>query len=659
MCGIAGIAQLNAQASCLATDLASLSRQLRHRGPDDEGYMLVDFGRQTTRHCIGDDSQPSQIARHIREEVQTPAHVGLTHRRLSILDVSAAGHQPMSSPDGRYHLIYNGEVYNFVELRKELEKEGCSFQSSSDTEVVLAALSTWGIHALQRFVGMFALAWLDIQEHHLLLARDPFGIKPLHYCQTASQFAFASEPRALLNLPGVSRQIDPQATYTYLRHNVTDHNDSTFFRDIRQLPPAHVLQLDLRTASPASISRFWSSEIGRDWTSDYPAAIDRLKCEFLESVRLHLRSDVPLSVMLSGGIDSSAVTMLTRRLLGPQAPLEAFSYISPDPRRDESRWVDIVVASAQANVHRVEPKLDTLTEDIDRVIESQQAPFGSLSIVAQYCVFRKIRESGIKVSLSGQGADELLGGYSPFVAARLASLVRTGHWLSAARFFHRGSQRWPGRKRLTSGVAQQLLPAFIEKPIRRVMGKQAVPGWMNRSWFLARDVAMESVREHRSGAAQPLKSALLDSLTRTNLPELLRYEDRNSMAHSVESRVPFLTTPLVSFLTSLPEEYIISDQCISKAIFRDAMRKSVPDAILDRQDKVAFSAPLKQWFPTLEPWIEATLSSDAAARMAPLDHAAVRAQWDLVRAGKKRPDNLLWRWVNLIRWAEQFQVAVS
>jgi asparagine synthase (glutamine-hydrolysing) len=282
-----------------------------------------------------------------------------------------------------------------------------------------------------------------------------------------------------------------------------------------------------------------------------------------------------------------------------------------------------------------------------------------LSILAQYCVFRAVRQAGIKVILSGQGADELLGGYSPFAAARLASLVRSGRWLAAARFYHRGSRAWPGRRRLMIGLAQHLLPPVIQRPLRRALGQDAVPAWMNGAWFRDRDVALRSVRDQRIGSGEPLKAALRDSLTRTNLPELLRYEDRNSMAHSVESRVPFLAAPLAEFVLSLPEGYIINERCITKACLRDAMRSVVPDAILERRDKVAFSAPLRQWLRSLQPWLDARLRGETTSRIGVFHPEQLIRCWDAVRAGLAQPPAALWRWANLIGWAEQFEVVAD
>lgn len=661
MCGITGLVSLDGHLKSPAQLLWCLNRRLAHRGPDDEGYLLVDLAGRRAEALHGDGSRmPNEAGatRHIRDG-GGEADAALAHRRLSILDPSPAGHQPMSSPDGRYHLVYNGEIYNFVELRQELESAGHRFRSHGDTEVVLAALTAWGADALSRFVGMFALAWLDVDGKRMLLARDMFGIKPLCYVQTDSLLAFASEASALLEVPGVARRVDPHAAYSYLRYNVTDHDERTFFDPIKQLPPAHYLTVDLQQRGIGTPRRFWRADGAGDNGVSYQEARRQLQTRFLDSVRIHLRSDVPVAVMLSGGIDSSSVTMGARRALGPSARLEAFSYIASEPRADESRWIELVAGAANIEVHRIRPAHGDLVTDLEQVISSQGAPFGSLSILAQYCVFRAVHEAGIKVILSGQGADELLGGYSPFASARLASLVRSGRWLAAARFYRRGSRGWPGRRRLTMGLAQQLLPAMIQRPLRRVLGKQAVPAWLNGDWFRQRDVPLHSVRDQPDGAGEPLKAALQDSLTRTNLPELLRYEDRNSMAHSVESRVPFLAAPLAEFVLGLPEEYIINDRCITKACLRDAMRSVVPDAILDRRDKVAFSAPLRQWFDRLQPWMDARLRGETARRIGVFHTDPMIRVWDSVSSGRTKPPAELWRWVNLIAWAERFEVVAD
>ncbi len=562
----------------------------------------------------------------------------------------------MSSPDGRFHLVYNGEVYNFLELREQLRDEGWSFRSDSDTEVVLAALAIWGAHGLPKLVGMFALAWFDAVEKRVLLARDVFGIKPLHFTRTPSWFGFASEPIPLLEIPGVSRQLEPQAAYAYLRYGITDHGDCTFFQSIQQLPPAHFLTIDVGSHVVGAPTRYWSADDVQSSQLSYQDAVEQLRRRFLESVRLHLRSDVPVAVALSGGIDSSCITMAARNVSQDDTPMAAFGYLGSEPRTDESRWMQLVVEAAQLQFHSIRPATDQLCEDLDRVITVQQAPFGSLSILAQYYVYRAVHSKGFKVLLSGQGADELLGGYSPFAAARLISMIQQGRLLAAAQFFARGSREWPGRKRLLVGLAQQLLPRGVQRPLRYLSGHSAEPNWLAADWFRHRGVSLHSPRDDRGRGGESLKTALRDSLTHTGLPELLRYEDRNSMAWSVESRVPFLTAPLVEFLLGLPEEHIISDACVSKASLRDAMQGIVPAAILERRDKVAFSAPLRPWLSTLQPWLQQRMHSETAEQLGVFRTPELRSYWERVEAGKSAAGNTFWRCANFVRWAEIFGV---
>ncbi|MGH2585608.1 MAG: asparagine synthase (glutamine-hydrolyzing), partial [Dehalococcoidia bacterium] len=355
--------------------------------------------------------------------------VFLMNRRLAILDLSEAGWQPMTAVEGRYFLVFNGEIYNFIELRGELEALGHTFRSGSDTEVLLAAYIEWGPRALTRLVGMFAFAILDTCKRSLFLARDFSGIKPLYYATPGNAFAFASEIKALLDLPGISRRVDPQRLYHYLRFSIVDHRDGTLFADVRQLPAAHYMEVPLDNPSAARPVRYW--RLAREQRRDlsFKQAATRFRDLFLESIRLHLRSDVPVGVALSGGIDSSAVIMAMRQLQGPNLELHSFSYIAEDQSDvNEECWVDLVAGAARSTVHKVRATPQDLLAELDDLIETQEEPFANTAIFAQYRVFRLAHEAGIKVMLSGQGADEILGGYRPYLAARLASYVRHGQW---------------------------------------------------------------------------------------------------------------------------------------------------------------------------------------------------------------------------------------
>lgn len=640
MCGIAGI--VCSPGSNVPHDWpARPLRTLSHRGPDDLGWL--DYSPEKTRVGRGDVT------------LTDATRAVLLHRRLSILDQSSAGWQPMATADGNAHIVFNGEIYNYLELRQELIREGCSFRSQSDTEVLLHALTRWGPSALRRLVGMFALVILDARKRTLFLARDFFGIKPLYYVQTGQTFAFASEIKALLELPHVRRTVDPQRLYEYLHFARTDHGDATLLTDVRQLPAGCFMEVPLDRPGTGEPVRYWDLDLSDRLDLSFDEAARHVRELFLESVRLHLRSDVPVGAALSGGIDSSAI-VAAMRALAPRADLHVFSYVADDAGLSEERWVDLAAGSAGANPHKIHASPDEMIDDLDQLIYAQDEPFGSTSIYAQYRVFRQAQRAGVKVMLDGQGADEMLAGYTPYRAARLASLVRQRRWLAAARFARRAC-RLPGTggaRRLMLQVGGLLCSADCKALARRLLGDRIMPSWLNEAWFRARGVPGPSIR--RQTDRDVLREQLRQALESTSLPMLLRYEDRNSMASSIESRVPFLTPALVNFVMRLPEEYLIGRRGTSKNVFRRAMRGLVPDPILDRRDKIGFATPEQSWLTTLRPWVEATLNSPRARAIPALSVPGLHAEWQAVLASKKPFDFRVWRWLNLIRWADRFDI---
>ena len=330
----------------------------------------------------------------------------------------------------------------------------------------------------------------------------------------------------------------------------------------------------------------------------------------------------------------------------------------------------LVAQSAGACLHTVRPRPEELVADLDELIASQDEPFSSTSIYAQRRVFQLAHEAGIKVMLDGQGADELLGGYRPFLAARLASLLGRGQWVEAAAFARRASKLpEAGGWRSVLRAIGLLLPASLRDRFRGLVGEELVPDWLNGVWFAERGVAPRSLHTRRAQAGGPvarcgrsrhvLGEQLFQALTETSLPMLLRYEDRNSMAFSIESRVPFLTPALVNFILSLPESYLIGSDGLGKAVFRRAMRGLVPDAVLDRRDKIGFATPEQRWLATLEPWVQRVLDSNAAGRIPALNLRVVKREWQAVLDGRKRFDFRVWRWVNLIRWVDRFGVSFT
>ncbi|MBM3492595.1 MAG: asparagine synthase (glutamine-hydrolyzing), partial [Alphaproteobacteria bacterium] len=490
MCGLFGIVTRAGQplpAGCFAR----AARLLRHRGPDEATALsfLRDGGE--ARLTLGEG------------EPAPDADLGFVFRRLSIIDLSSGGRQPRRTPDGRFHLMFNGEIYNYRELRAELAAAGHRFASQSDSEVLLAALAAWGEAALARLVGMFALAFHDRQTGQLWLARDFAGIKPLYYVARPDCFAFASEPRALLELPGVGRAADAATLASYLSLGATDRGEATFLAGIRRLPAASSLRVDLSSLRPDPPCAYWRPP--EVCPRPMPEAAERLRQAFLQSVALHLRSDVAVGVALSGGIDSTAIVMAIRRHLGQEAPPRAFAYVAGGAF-DEEPHAALAAQAAGLALTRIAIQPGDLARDLPALIAAQGEPFASTSIYAQYRVFQAAREAGVKVMLGGQGADELLAGYAHFVPTRLVGLLASGRPGAAARLVAGGPlPAGGGRVGLLARGLAGLLPAGWREAVRR-----PPPGWLARQW-------------RRTAVPAPaFRDQVMASFTTDSLPALLR-----------------------------------------------------------------------------------------------------------------------------------------
>ncbi|MGB8260302.1 MAG: asparagine synthase (glutamine-hydrolyzing) [Terracidiphilus sp.] len=637
MCGIAGFAALPGHGK--SGQAQAVLDSIQHRGPDDRGWLRltgtkVERGREWTPPA----REPEAL---------------LLHRRLSIIDTSDGGWQPMSTAGGRYHVVFNGEIYNYVELRSELQALGHRFHSASDTEVLLSAIAQWGAGALRRFIGMFALALLDTERRTLLLARDFFGIKPLFYWEETGSVFFASEIKALTAFGLTRPRVNAERLLLYLRYGLADFGCETMLSQVRQVPPAHFLEISLDNCRADEPKCYWAEEPGEELDISFDEAAARVRELFLRNVELHLRSDVPIGLALSGGIDSSSI-MAAIRYLNPKAEIHAFSFISEDAAISEEKWVDLAGREAGARVHKVRATAADLVHDLDSMVQFHDEPFGSTSAYAQFQVFRAAHGAGIKVMLDGQGADEILAGYDQYKGARLASMLRQGRLGEASRFLRSLSNN--GGMGAYLGVAfgaEFLLPPALQGAARALVGRDAYPAWLRRSWFKERDADVGT------GNFTTTRNVLRNSLSRSvakTLPGLLRYEDRNSMAWSVESRVPFLTPELSRFLGRLPESYLIDGQGTSKAVFRKAMRGIAPGPILDRHDKIGFATPERWWLAQLDGWVRSALEGEVAATLPFLNLGPARRELDAVRSGSRPFGFHIWRWVNLIRWTEKMQV---
>jgi asparagine synthase (glutamine-hydrolysing) len=635
MCGIAAAVALPG-ARIAPGLLTRFDQMLAHRGPDGSGLATY------TRDATPCDSMAAEVA--------------MVHRRLAIIDLDPRANQPMMSADGRFVLVFNGEIYNYVELRDELAGAGHAFHTTSDSEVLIAAFAAWGAAALARFVGMFALVMLDRQKRELFVARDPFGIKPLFWALGSNCIALASEIGPLLEVPGVSRAADVARTSLFLAAGHTDAGPATLFSAVRSLPAGTWATISLAApAAPAPVT-YWQPRIAPQEQSCAQASRD-LQNLFLESITLHLRSDVPLGIALSGGIDSSSILAGVRAIGGKDIAIHTFSFVAEGSDVDETPFIDIAAAAAGAQTASVRIKPDQIVADIDALVAAQGEPFGSLSIYAQNRVMGLAAANGIKVMLDGQGADELFAGYRPYLARRLSEMIAGLKWGGAARLA-RAMMRLPGvQAGLVAQAFEPAIPARLRAFARDVVGRPLLPAWIDGGWFAERGLLATS--QAPRWQTNFLHEALVQSLTDTVLPALLRYEDRNSMAFGIESRVPFLTTQLATFAYAQPAAHLIDGRATSKAVLRQAMRGLVPDAILDRRDKIGFATPDRLWAQALRPWFARVLQSDTARSLPWLRVAEARNALERRVARSEAFGFDLWRTVNLIRWIEVFNVSYA
>ena len=579
-----------------------------HRGPDGEGIFLG-------------------------------GPVALGHRRLSIVDLTDAGAQPMTSEGGDLVITYNGEIYNHVELRAELEALGHRFRSHSDTEVILVAYAEWGPRSVERFNGMWAFAIWDRKARRLFCSRDRFGVKPFYFLPVGSGFVFGSEIRQLLPWLGQPKA-SQQRVLDFLLTGTADHTDGTFFVGVRKLPAGHNMVWSADTGK-LETQRYYRLErqgdVARlsvdDAVSSYGALLE-------DAVRLRLRSDVPVGTCLSGGLDSSSVAALAVPLFHAQAGhrFSAITAVSEQADNSEEGYARQVVDASDLEWLRVRPSYDDLRAQLAAVVTAQEEPFGSTSIVMQYAVMQQARSAAIPVLLDGQGGDETLLGYPKYVAAYLASRWRDD---GMAGLF--GAMKAAGN----NNTAWSLGRVLMYLAGSRLAGlRYRYHRWEHR--YLEELPALPAhLRQFADACFDDFELQRLE-IERTNLPVLLRYEDKNSMAHSVETRLPFLDYRLVEFSLSLPGSLKIRDGW-SKWILRQAMSDRLPRDIAWRRNKLGFEAPERTWQQRLQPEMRATV-----LRSALLGDIAERGR--LEQRFSALPLRAQWRLFSVALWEQAFGV---
>ena len=673
MCGITGL--VDSSGSGGIAMIVPMTASLCHRGPDDEGYLLADSRTHRLMQCGGPDSMPcvtGQLAPVPQTEQDWQKFdLALGHRRLSILDLSAAGHCPMPSADGRAWITYNGEVYNYVELGAELEGLGYRFRSGSDAEVVVNAYVEWGPDCLRRFNGMWAFAIWDVHRRQVFCARDRFGIKPFHYCWDGQFLAFASEIKALLAHPDVPRRPNDAIIYDYLVLGSLDHTDETFFEGVRCLPASHYLLFDLDRGR-LEVRRWWDVEVNAALNGSIPADDRELAVQFRElltdAVRLRLRSDVPIGTCLSGGLDSSSIVCLANRLMLEEGAVprelvgerqKTFSACFDDRAIDERPYIRQIIEHTQAESNQVFPQgKGRLWDEIEQLVWHQEEPFGSTSIYSQWNVMRLARQHGVTVLLDGQGGDELLAGYHHYLGPFLAQTMRARGLLATLQAGRAASATTGQSMVLLLGL--WLYNSLSDRAQRLMLG-------LGNARFRSNPTVSSSTMLEPSFARRFRETRLVHGKHRGydilaerlyqdvfvhSLPALLRYEDRNSMAFSLEARVPFLDHRLVECVFSLPATCRVRDGW-TKWILRQAMEGIVPEGIRWRRGKLGFATPEARWLREGSGWIRSLFSVGEVLSTPYLNARTIRRLQSLVDDGQADISGL-WRVLNLELWLRVF-----
>jgi asparagine synthase (glutamine-hydrolysing) len=609
MCGIAAIIHTDG-APVREEPLRAMMRAMKHRGPDDEG-------------------------------LHTDGNMGLGFVRLKIIDLSANGHQPMRSADGRYTIIFNGEIFNYIELRKELVAKGHVFRSETDTEVLLAAYMAWGEAMLHRLNGMWAFIIHDAVDRSLFSARDRYGIKPFFYCVDGSRILIASEPPAILAVLGRKPDADHGAIFSFLAFNRTDQNEGSFFKGIKKLPHGQMAWVDL--AKAAFLPRVWYRL--RDQLKEPLNGPEEFRELFTDSVRLRLRSDVPVGVCLSGGLDSTSIVSTLTDGFG-LANVNTFSAVYGQGRKgDESAFIDLYKGRLPG-MHFTWPDEQGLMADLDDLTRTQCEPIPSTSTYAQYRVMKLAREH-VTVTLDGQGADEMLGGYHYFFGFFFKQLLRQG----ALGRLAREMKDYTALHRSTFGLkslAFFLLPAAL-----RSRARVAEKGFIHPDFRHAHSAGAGDITDNLYGS-NSMRDALLDHFEH-KLEHLLKWADRSSMRFSIEARVPFLDHRLVERTIPMADRWFIH-RGMTKHVLREAMKGRIPEPIRMRRDKVGFETPEAEWFrtPLFRTYIQDMLSSQRFTSRGIVDAVKARRIYeDHLEHGNDRSRDI-WKLIHLEKWFQHF-----
>ncbi len=665
MCGIAGIMDFNSNEGSIAPHLKKMSDTLKHRGPDDEGYVF--FNSHDSFICGADDTQsdswnnafeysPKNHISNFNEDV----FLGMAHRRLSVIDLTAAGHQPMCNADKSIWVACNGEIYNYIELREELESFGITFRTRSDIEVLLKAYEYWGMRFLDKLNGMWSFVIYDRKENFLIACRDRFGVKPFYYYRENDMLAFASEQKALLSLP-IETGINPRAAYQYLVNSKVELDEQGLYSNIKELMPSHYFIYDIN-ARQFQVKRYYQLSLNHRFEAfDETKAkdiVEQTREKIYASIELRLRSDVPVGFCLSGGIDSSSIigaakSINDRQTLEQlQGSLHAFTATHDEDVCDESKWAQLVVDKNQLQWHTTECSSQQMFEELESIIYYQDSPLFSTSTYAQNAVMKLAKENGITILLDGQGGDELFAGYVPFYVSFYFELLKKMRFGMLTTEWMHLNHAPLNASVLFRSMGKVLMNESLPRGLRNSLYKRT----HRESNFVSKDFVQQNFSDISLAtdySSKAMNELLHDFFTQHYLKNLLRWEDRCSMQYSIESRTPFADDiELIEYVFSVASTYKIHKGW-SKYLLRNAMKDVLPDTIYKRSDKLGFATPQAKWLMNENARMKlriADLQGYDSEKF--IDGSKIMGQWERIfsSAAHYREQDMAWRYLNYLLW---------
>lgn len=631
MCGIAGIVY-KSNNSHKDNEVRRMCDMIIHRGPDDAGYFYDD-------------------------------RVALGHRRLSIIDLTPKGHQPMAYKE-RYQIVFNGEIYNHVELREELTKSGYLFHSDTDTEVLLASYDKWKNDCLPRLNGMWSFIIYDQIDKIVFASRDRFGVKPFYYTVSDERIAFASEIKEFTVLPDFKAKGNLSKIYDFLLNDgIHDFDEQTLFANVFQLRGGFYLHYNLTNAD-MKIEQYYQLAPHYKHKRDNHVAAGNVKTFynlFDDSIKLRLRSDVKVGSCLSGGLDSSSIVCMIHERLkesedaDKQEVVFASNHVG---KYDESQYEQAVVKKTGVIEHTVEMKFEDMMSQLDNIVWHQDEPFGSQSIIAQWNVYQKAREKGLIVMLDGQGADEYLAGYNSFHRIYFRELLLKCKWLKLGRSIANYRKLYsnyyysPFRDLLETSLSAIISRKYLNKIKIRLKGEDN-----SRFRYLKNaDVNKLTYQKTRKESTSLIEESVQEMMT-TSLPKLLHHQDRNAMAHSVEARAPFLDYRLVEFVLSLPSDMKVKEG-VTKFVLREALSGIIPDVVKNRMDKLGFATPEDVWIRDNRQEYRDLLQSSCDILHKIVRKESILMSFDKELNSKGPIDSFFWCVIVTAAWVRRFDVTI-